>query len=160
MNPYRKFKTRAKRRNNPQFGTHMYYGAHRYVYYVDGRPMYYFSDRPYTIEDAKRWKKGCAIWLGLASVLFSAFSFTSYPGTSDITMFLLYIALIGVTLFFIVRFLQILPLHPEEDPMLQSFRCSSDLEKPREETCRICGGMFSSGAHEVCPHCKSELYTS
>ena len=58
-------KGRQLRKTNPRFGTHFFAGSHRYVYYVNEHPKYYFSDRPYTLEDAKKWKNlylvGCIL---------------------------------------------------------------------------------------------------
>ena len=38
---------------SPRFGSGYYKGSRRYVYYIDHRPKYYFSDTPYTREIAK-----------------------------------------------------------------------------------------------------------
>ncbi len=39
-----------------RFGNRYYRGANRYVYYRSGMPQYYFSDRPYTLQNAKSEK--------------------------------------------------------------------------------------------------------
>jgi len=56
MNAYTLFKHGRSYRKNARFGTHIFIGAHRFKYYMEGRPYYYYSDRPYTISDAKTWK--------------------------------------------------------------------------------------------------------
>lgn len=55
--------------SNPKFGNSYYPGAHRYVYYVNRRPRYYFSDEPYTLQTAESEKKSK---IALGSI-FSAF---------------------------------------------------------------------------------------
>ena len=46
----------SSRSSNPRFGSNYYPGSHRYVYYENNRPVYYFSDRVYTARDAKAQK--------------------------------------------------------------------------------------------------------
>ncbi len=97
------------------------------MYYENGKPKYYFDGRSYTLNDARKWKKGVLIAMGFCAPVFTAI--------------LIY------TLF------SVLGLNLEEDPMLQSYQCTSDFQKPPEETCGYCGGVYSCGAHTVCPHC-------
>ena len=35
-----------------RYGKKYYRGSHRYVYYLNGAPLYYYSDRPYTLQTA------------------------------------------------------------------------------------------------------------
>lgn len=148
---------RAARKGQPRFGKHCYVGAHRYVYYMNGRPYYYFSDRPYTIKDAVSWKRrglisSIIILLIILSILFEC-DLTEL-GLPKAQIFLLDLCLAGFGIFQTIAFLLV---RPKDDPMLESFQCSSDLEKPREDTCKYCGGIFSHGAHTVCPHCKAQI---
>ena len=39
-----------------RYGKRYYRGSLRYVYYLNGTPQYYFSDRPYTLQSAKSEK--------------------------------------------------------------------------------------------------------
>ena len=48
--------SRSSNAANMRFGNRFYPGANRYVYYRNGAPQYYFSDRPYTREAAKKGK--------------------------------------------------------------------------------------------------------
>ena len=60
--------------SNTRFGSNYYPGAHRYVYYVNRPPRYYFSDTSYTIKDAKNKKRsdlfGGIIWALVSLVFF------------------------------------------------------------------------------------------
>ena len=149
--------SRAARKGRPRFGKHMFVGAHRYVYYIDKRPYYYFSDRPYTVEDATSWKRrglffSLVITIILLSVLLEGDSTVLGPA-----MVPFYILGTCLTIYNVLRFIAFLTIHPEEDPMLQSFQCTEDFKKPPEITCKYCGGIFSHGAHTVCPHCKATI---
>lgn len=57
--------------DNPRFGNRYYSGSHRYVYYVNNRPRYYFSDTYYTKEMAYSERKSNLIGgvIGLAICL-------------------------------------------------------------------------------------------
>ena len=39
-----------------RYGNRFYRGANRYVFYRNGRPQYYFSEQPFTLETAKKEK--------------------------------------------------------------------------------------------------------
>ena len=75
----------SSRRNsaaNMRFGNRFYPGAHRYVYYRNGAPQYYFSDRPYTRETAKKGKISTIIsniFMIFWSVILTVFGFNSLP---------------------------------------------------------------------------------
>ena len=58
---------------------------------------------------------------------------------------------------FIIKFIVELKMNPEENPMVMSFRCITDFERPREDICVYCGGRFSRGAHTICPHCGGSI---
>lgn len=151
---------RSARKGRPRFGKHYYMGAHRYVYYMNGRPQYYFSDRPYTIKDAIAWKRrglisAIIILLICLSFLFE-FNMTEF-GSVKVPLFVVDLCLVVFSIILTITFIRI---HPEDDPMLESFQCSSDLERPPVDTCKNCGGQFSHGAHTVCPHCKAQIKTS
>ncbi len=156
---------RSMGKNRPRFGLHYYMGSHRYVYYVNGRPQYYFSDRPYTIEDAKKWRNRCLLIYSLSAVLFATILLQNplalidqvHNAQNGPEMLAISVLCLGLAVFYAVKFVIVLGLKPEEDPMLQSFICVSDMERPREETCRFCGGVYSVGAHPVCPHCGSPI---
>ena len=60
--------------SNTRFGPHYYPGAHRYVYYVNSRPRYYFSETSYTLKDAKS-KKTSDLISGIVWALISVFLF-------------------------------------------------------------------------------------
>ena len=147
---------RNLRRNSPQFGTRFYLNGHRYVYYENGKPKYYFAGRPYTLKDARKWKKGVLIGMGFCTPLLTAiliYILSLYSGQHNIFSILVCIMFLGMIVFGTHRFFSVLGLNPEEDPMLQSYQCTSDFQKPPEETCGYCGGVYSGGAHTVCPHC-------
>ncbi|MCR4655797.1 MAG: hypothetical protein K5770_06165 [Lachnospiraceae bacterium] len=55
--------------------------------------------------------------------------------------------------FGVFKIISAIKVNPEEDPMLQSSQCMVDQEKPREDTCRYCGGIFAHGLHKTCPYC-------
>lgn len=162
---------------NPRFGGHYYYKAHRFVYYVKGKPKYYFSDRPFTVEDARSRKRGRLIGCGILSVIGldlliggrqnpifhedfwgQVEQALQNPYVNDaqwikiesVFLFLVSAILCG---YFIFRFIMELKMDPGEDPMVRSFRCISDFERPREDTCLYCKGRYSRGAHTACPHC-------
>ncbi len=295
---------RSGGKSNPKFGSQYYAGSHRYVYYVNRRPRYYFSDTPYTLKDAKERKKsgisGGILWTIISSFFFftiagaihfpqkvpidyetgiviednidvltgneeaemeEAFSrfrddtgitpsflavsdsgwreqadtleiyaYRSYINLfddekhwlvvyasegdreswswegmigddcggmitedledqfteevqknlwdssrytvkdavcqafedidrkaqkvqfelEDILLLLGILAAIGYGIYKIIGSIR---MRPEEDPMLEASRCGLDQEKPAEDTCRYCGGVYVHGAHETCPHC-------
>ena len=147
---------RNLRRNSPQFGTRFYLNGHRYVYYENGKPKYYFAGRPYTLNDARKWKKGVLIAMGFCAPVLTAiliYTLSLYSGHHNIFTILFCIIFFGLIVFAVHRFFSVLGLNLEEDPMLQSYQCTSDFQKPPEETCGYCGGVYSGGAHTVCPHC-------
>ena len=149
---------RQLKKTNPRFGTHFFAGSHRYVYYADGRPRYFFSDRPYTLEDAKKWKNRCLVSYLLLGILClippmeNLLNFVSLL-SEDSEMSLIYAALVLTGLYFLFRAFIVMKFNPEDDPMLKSFICTDDLKKPPEVTCPVCGGVYSQGAHTTCPHC-------
>ena len=179
---------------NPKFGGHYYYKSHRFVYYVKGKPKYYFSDRPFTVEDARSRRKWGLIAYGVLSVigldlliggrqnpvfhedfwtqvefalqnfiinneLLTQFGFIlPKPVISDakwiqVESVLLFLCAAVFSGYFIFKFIAELKIDPEENPMVGSFRCISDFQKPREDICVYCGGIYSRGAHTACPHC-------
>lgn len=162
---------------NPKFGGHYYYKSHRFAYYVKGKPKYYFSDRPFTVEDARARRKRGLVAYGISSVIgldlliggrqnpiihdefwTQVESALQNPFISDaqwiqvesLLLFLCAAVFFGYSIF---KFIMELKMNPEENPMVKSFQCISDFERPREDTCVYCGGIYSRGAHEVCPHC-------
>ena len=46
----------SRSNSNMRFGNRYYHGANRYVYYRNGTPQYYYSDRPYTPQAARSAK--------------------------------------------------------------------------------------------------------
>ena len=157
MNAYSSFKHGRSYRRNARFGPYDHIGAHRFVYYMDGRPYYYFSDRPYTLNDAKNWKNRNLLGYAVLALCTISLPFGTGLQSASPASILLYIALTGIAVFSIYRTIIFLRLHPEEDPMLRSFQCAGDMGKPQEETCGYCGGIYSVGAHTVCPHCNAPV---
>ena len=63
---------------NMRFGRSYYPGANRYVYYRAGMPQYYFSDRPYTLQNA-RSEKIKQFFTSIISIILAAiFGFSGY----------------------------------------------------------------------------------
>ena len=65
-----------------RYGNRYYRGANRFVYYLNGAPRYYFSEQPYTLENAKKGKIRTIIsniFMMFWSVLFTVFGFNSLP---------------------------------------------------------------------------------
>ncbi len=54
---------------NVRYGNRYYRGAHRYVYYMNGTPQYYYSDRPYTVR-ASKGEKIKGIFRNIISTIF------------------------------------------------------------------------------------------
>lgn len=149
--------SRSMRKRNPRFGKRYYNKSHRYVYYMDGKPRYYFSERPYTIQDAKAWKKRSLFFSVLTAIIFLSFLITNDYGAfgpGKALVYILNLIIVGISIFRVIGFLIV---DPEQDPMLRSFQCTSDFEKPREDACPNCGGRYSNGAHSVCPHCNAPI---
>ena len=157
MNIYKLFRGRVLMRRNPTFGSRYYINAHRYVYYVDKKPRYYFSDRPYTLEDAKNWKSRGIICYLIMSLCFMFVPAGGKQFFADPEMTLVWIACMGIMFWSIAMTVLFLMMNPEKDPMLVSFPCTSDLERPQEDTCKYCSGIYSHGAHTVCPHCNAQI---
>ncbi len=157
MNGYRRFKHGRSYWRNARFGAYPHFGAHRFVYYMDGRPLYYFSDRPYTIGDAKIWKTRNLFCFGTLSVCTLLFLLDSDMHSFNPEMLLIFVGVLCIAAFSIFRTIVILGLHPEDDPMLRSFQCTGGLEKPSEETCAYCGGIYARGVHTACPHCNAPI---
>ena len=144
MNTFRKFKGRNWFRRNPRFGTRIYIGAHRYVYYIDGRPQYYFSDRPYTLKDARTWKRNCLICYGVLAAVMSVSLFDLTPKRSGVEWILSDIIIAAFAIHAIYKIILLLTVNPEEDPMLRSFQCTDDFAKPSEAACQHCGYIGNS----------------
>lgn len=166
---------------NPKFGGHYYYKAHRFVYYVKGKPKYYFSDRPFTVEDATSRKKWRLIAYGILSALgldlliggrqnpiFHENFWTEIehklqnPFINDaqwiqVETVLLFLCSAIFCGYYIFKFIMELKMDPGENPMVKSFRCISDFVKPPEDICPYCKGRFSRGAHTTCPHCGASI---
>ena len=65
-----------------RFGNRYYRGANRYVYYRNGIPQYYYSDRPYTVQAAKsaRIKEIFRSFLSVIfGIIFGMSGFSSLP---------------------------------------------------------------------------------
>ena len=69
-------------KSSVRYGNKYYRGANRYVYYRNGVPQYYFSDRPYTAKTARNakikeifWNFICAIF----GVIYAVSGFSSFP---------------------------------------------------------------------------------
>ncbi len=157
MNSYKRFPQRTMQLKNPKFGARYYLNGHRYVYYVDKKPRYYFSDRPYTLDDARKWKKRTVFWLIVFDLIIGWTVFSCFPGMDDLIMLLLYLVVLGMFVVGVIYLIFALPLNPEKDPMLESYICTSDFKRPDEVICNYCGGVYADGAHEVCPHCKISI---
>ena len=74
--------SRSSNAANMRFGNRFYPGANRYVYYRNGAPQYYFSDRTYTRETAKKGKISTIIsniFMIFWSVILTVFGFNSLP---------------------------------------------------------------------------------
>ena len=61
-----------------RYGNRYYPGAHRFVYYLNGGPRYYFSDRPYTLQNARREKTRMFFTSIISVILAVIFGFAGY----------------------------------------------------------------------------------
>ena len=65
-----------------RYGNRYYRGANRYVYYRNGVPQYYYSERPYTVQTARREKIRQIFWNIISAVIGVLFAFSgikSFP---------------------------------------------------------------------------------
>ena len=136
MNAYKLFKHGRSYRKNARFGTHIFIGAHRFVYYMEGRPFYYYSDRPYTISDARTWKIRNLIRYVTLSVITISLLFDSPLNLPESVNILFNIGILCAAVFCSFRTIIFLFINPEKDPMLQSSQCADDSEKLKEENGR------------------------
>ena len=127
MNAYKFFKHGRSYRKNARFGTHIFIGAHRYIYYMDGRPYYFYSDRPYTISDAKTWKNRNLIrYVVLSVVCISLLFDRPMNNLSESVNFLFNIVILCATMFCFFRTFIFMIIDPNKDPMLQSSLCTEN----------------------------------
>ncbi len=157
MNIYSLFQFGRSYRKNARFGPYPHIGSHRFVYYIDRKPLYYFSDRQYTLKDAKDWNTRGLISNLVIAVCTISLLFDNKLDLSDPKMMLVYAAVAVMALLSAIGAVVFMRLRPENDPMLRSFQCISDIEKPAEDTCISCGGKYSRGAHTTCPHCNATI---
>ena len=69
-------------KSSMRFGNRYYRGARRYVYYRNGIPQYYYSDRPYTVQAAKsaRIREIIRNILSIVfGIIFGMSGFSSFP---------------------------------------------------------------------------------
>ena len=127
MNAYKLFKHGRSYRKNARFGTHIFIGAHRYIYYMDGRPYYFYSDRPYTINDAKTWKSRNLIrYVVLSVVCISLFLDRPMNNFPVLVNFLFNIGILCAVMFCFYRMIIFMLIDPNKDPMLQSSLCTEN----------------------------------
>jgi len=127
MNAYKFFKHGRSYRKNARFGTHVFIGAHRYIYYMDGRSYYFYSDRPYTINDAKTWKiRNLIRYVVLSVVCMSLLFDKPVNNLSESVNFLLNVVILCATVSCFFRTIIFLLIDPKKDPMLQSSQCNEN----------------------------------
>ena len=127
MNAYKLFKHGRSYRKNARFGTHIFIGAHRYIYYMDGRPYYFYSDRPYTINDATTWKSRNLIrYVVLSVVCISLLFDRPMNNLPESINFLFNIGILCAAMFCFYRTIIFMLIDPNKDPMLQSSLCTEN----------------------------------
>ena len=137
MNAYTLFKHGRSYRKNARFGTHIFIGAHRFKYYMEGRPYYYYSDRPYTISDAKTWKTRNLIRYVVLLVVSISLLFDRPMNISESVNILFNIGIFCAAAFCLYRTIIFFLIDPEKDPMLQSTQCV-DEQKIFKDTLCVC----------------------
>ncbi len=53
-----------------------------------------------------------------------------------------------------------LKMDPANDPKVRSSECQTDKQRPLEDTCEYCGGVYVHGLHLNCPHCGAPIKAS
>ena len=77
--------------------------------------------------------------------------------TFDSEMGFMLIMLAGLSVYGIYMLITGIKMDPENDPKVQSSRCTTDSDKPSEDTCEYCGGVYVHGIHYNCPHCGAPI---
>ncbi len=126
MNAFKFFKHGRSYRKNARFGTRIFIGAERFEYFMEGRPYYFYSDRPYTLSDAKAWKLRNLIGSLVLAVVFISMIFERPVNFPELVNILFNIGFICVGAFCVIRTIIFLFINPEKDPMLQATRCSDN----------------------------------
>ena len=124
---------------------------------MDRRPYYFFSDRPYTVKDARAWKRRSLFSSGFLTIICLLVLFAGDMSVLESAMIPAVILLLVMLASSIIRTIALLITDPKNDPMLQSFQCPADHPKPPSDICKYCGGKYARGVHSVCPHCKAGI---
>ena len=94
---------------------------------------------------------------GALAAALDSLSQTVTKTTFDSEMGFMLLMLLGVTVFGVYQVIKGLKMDPDNDPKIQSSRCTTDSDKPAEDTCEYCGGVYVHGIHYNCPHCGAPI---